>query len=279
MASRMRCETRSSGHPGMISARLRPPQVGTHPMSTELLIGIHSVEAALNYDVGNLVELYIETDSQNPRVRELAERARELGVKPHARDRAAMDRMTGGGRHQGVAARYKAPPAKTEAELPALIEAAGREALFLVLDGVTDPHNLGACLRSAEAAGVAAVIVPKDRAVGMTPTVRRASAGAADRVPFVAATNLSRAVRVLKDAGVWLTGLDSEAPTSLYSVDFNGPVAIVMGSEGEGMRRLTREACDHLGHIPMRGQVESLNVSVATGVVLFEVLRQRGVSR
>jgi 23S rRNA (guanosine2251-2'-O)-methyltransferase len=159
------------------------------------------------------------------------------------------------------------------------LDAVSGAPLVLVLDGVTDPHNLGACLRSAEAAGVNAVIVPKDRAVGMTPTVRRASAGAADRVPFVAATNLSRALRVLKEAGVWLTGLDSDAPASLYAVDFNGPVAIVMGSEGEGMRRLTREACDHLGHIPMRGQVESLNVSVATGVVLFEALRQRGAAK
>ncbi|MBX3693491.1 23S rRNA (guanosine(2251)-2'-O)-methyltransferase RlmB [Dokdonella sp.] len=248
-------------------------------MSTELLIGIHSVEAALNYDAGNIVELYVESDSQNPRVRELAERARELGVKPHARDRAALDRMTGGGRHQGVAARYKAPPARSDAELPALIEAAGSEALFLVLDGVTDPHNLGACLRSAEAAGVTAVIVPKDRAVGMTATVRRASAGAADRVPLVAATNLARALRVLKDAGVWLTGLAGEATISLHAIDFRGPVAIVMGGEGEGMRRLTREACDHLAHIPMKGRVESLNVSVATGIALFEVLRQRGAGR
>lgn len=248
-------------------------------MSNELLIGIHPVEAALNYDAGNIVELYIETDSQNPRVRELAERARELGIKPHARDRAALERMTGGGRHQGVAARYKAPPARTEAELPALVEAAGREGLFLVLDGVTDPHNLGACLRSAEAAGVNAVIVPKDRAVGMTATVRRASAGAADRVPFVAATNLARALRVLKDAGVWLTGLAGDGGTSLHALDFSGPVAIVMGSEGEGMRRLTREACDHLAHIPMRGRIESLNVSVATGIALFEVLRQRAIVR
>ena len=247
-------------------------------MSTELLIGIHSVEAALNYDVGNIVELYVESDSQNARVRELAERARELGVKPHARDRAALDRMTGGGRHQGVAARYKTPPARSETELPALVEAAGRDALFLVLDGVTDPHNLGACLRSAEAAGATAVIVPKDRAVGMTATVRRASAGAADRVPFFAATNLARTLRTLKDAGVWLTGLAGEGSTPLYALDFGGPVAIVMGSEGEGMRRLTREACDHLAHIPMRGSVESLNVSVATGIVLFEVLRQRGVA-
>ncbi len=245
-------------------------------MSNELLIGIHAVEAAFNHDVGNLVELYIENGTQNARVKELGERARELGVKPHARDRAALDRMTGGARHQGVVARYNAPAQLPESALPELAEKAGRDALFLVLDGVTDPHNFGACLRSAEAAGVSAVIVPKDRAVGVTPTVRRASAGAADRVPIVSATNLSRALKALKDAGVWMVGLDGEATQSLYDVDLDGPIALVLGSEGEGMRRLTRETCDFLAKIPMRGDIESLNVSVSTGIVLFEALRQRG---
>jgi 23S rRNA (guanosine2251-2'-O)-methyltransferase len=245
-------------------------------MSNELLIGIHAVEAALNHDVGNLVELYIETGTQNARVKELGERARELGVKPHARDRAALDRMTGGARHQGVVARYNAPAALPESSLAELADKAGREALFLVLDGVTDPHNFGACLRSAEAAGVTAVVVPKDRAVGVTPTVRRASAGAADRVAIVAVTNLARALKSLKDAGVWLVGLAGETEQPLYAVDLKGPLALVLGGEGEGLRRLTREACDFLVRIPMRGDVESLNVSVATGVVLFEALRQRG---
>lgn len=245
-------------------------------MSNELLIGIHAVEAALNHDVGNLVELYIESGSHNTRLKELGERARELGVKPHARDRAALDRMTGGARHQGVVARYNAPPPLAESALPELAEKAGRDALFLVLDGVTDPHNFGACLRSAEAAGVTAVIVPKDRAVGVTPTVRRASAGAADRVPIVSATNLARALKALKDAGVWMAGLAGDAAQSLYDVDLDGPVALVLGSEGEGMRRLTRENCDFIAKIPMRGDVESLNVSVSTGIVLFEALRQRG---
>jgi len=243
-------------------------------MSEDLLLGIHAVEAALNYDAGNLIELYVETGAHNARVKELAERARELGIKPHARDRAALDRMTGGGRHQGVVARYRAPAPLPESELPRL--AGEPNALFLVLDGVTDPHNLGACLRSAEASGVAAVVVPKDRAVGITPTVRRAAAGAADRVPLVAATNLARTLKTLKDAGVWLVGLVGDVDTPLYAIDLKGPIAIVLGSEGEGMRRLTREACDFLACIPMRGQVESLNVSVATGIALFETLRQRG---
>ena len=245
-------------------------------MSNELLIGIHAVEAALDHDVANLVELYVENGSQNARVKALAERARDLGVKPHAREREALDRMTGGARHQGVVARYKAPPPRAESDLAALVEQAGADALLLVLDGVTDPHNFGACLRSAEAAGVTAVVVPKDRAVGVTPTVRRASAGAADRVPIVAATNLARTLKALKEAGVWLVGLAGEATQSVYAVDLKGPIALVLGGEGEGMRRLTREACDFVAKIPMRGDIESLNVSVSTGIVLFEALRQRG---
>ncbi|MBC6943369.1 MAG: 23S rRNA (guanosine(2251)-2'-O)-methyltransferase RlmB [Xanthomonadales bacterium] len=244
-------------------------------MSHDLLIGIHAVEAALDHDVANLVELYLESGSHNARVKALGERARELGVKPHARDRAALDRMTGGARHQGVVARYNAPAPRAEADLPGLIAQAGQAALLLVLDGVTDPHNFGACLRSAEAAGVTAVIVPRDRAVGVTPTVRRASAGAADRVPLVFATNLARTLKLLKDAGVWLVGLAGDAGQSLYAVDLKGPLALVLGGEGEGMRRLTREACDFSARIPMRGDVESLNVSVSTGIVLFEALRQR----
>ena len=243
--------------------------------SGELLFGIHSIDAALTHDPKNILELYFETNSDNPRVKELSERARELGLKPHSRDRAALDRMTGGARHQGAVARYQAPPPRAEAELYALVEKAEKDALLLVLDGVTDPHNLGACLRSAEAAGVTAVVVPKDKAAGITPTVRRASSGAADRVAFFAVTNLARTLKALKDKGVWLVGLDGEAKQDFYTLDLKGPLAIVMGSEGEGMRRLTAESCDFLAQIPMRGNVESLNVSVATGVTLFEALRQR----
>ena len=245
-------------------------------MSHELLVGINSVEAALSHDPKNIVELFIETGSANARLKELSERARDLGVKPHGRTRELLDRMTGGARHQGVVAQYRSAPPRSEADLATLVEAAGREALVLVLDGVTDPHNLGACLRSAEAAGVTAVVVTKDKAVGITPIVRRASAGAADRVPFIAATNLARTLRALKDMGVWLVGLAGEGEQSFYDVDLKGPIALVIGSEGEGLRRLTREQCDYLARIPMRGAVESLNVSVATGITLFEVLRQRG---
>jgi len=245
-------------------------------MSGELLFGIHSIDAALTHDPTNILELYFEANSENPRVRELSDRARELGLKPHARDKAALDRMTGGARHQGAVARYRAPPPRSESDLAALVEQAGSGALLLVLDGITDPHNLGACLRSAEAAGVTAVIAPKDKAAGITPTVRTASAGAADRIAFFAVTNLARTLKSLKQQGVWLAGLAGDASEDFYRLDLKGPLAIVMGSEGEGMRRLTRESCDYLAHIPMRGSIESLNVSVATGVALFEALRQRG---
>jgi 23S rRNA (guanosine2251-2'-O)-methyltransferase len=245
-------------------------------MSTgELLFGIHSVDAALTHDPSNILEIYIEADSQNARLKELSERARDLGLKPHSRPREALDRMTGGARHQGAVARYQAPPPRSESELYTLVEKEEKDTLLLVLDGVTDPHNLGACLRSAEAAGVTAVIVPKDKAAGITPTVRRASSGAADRLAFFAVTNLARTLKALKDRGVWLVGLAGDVEQDFYALDLKGPIAIVLGSEGEGMRRLTRESCDFLVHIPMRGSVESLNVSVATGVALFEALRQR----
>lgn len=244
-------------------------------MSGELLYGIHSVESALNHDPQNILELYFESDSHNARIKELSDRARDLGLKPHARPRDALDRMAGGARHQGAVARYRAPPPRAEGELTELIEKAGQNALLLVLDGITDPHNLGACLRSAEAAGVTAVVVPKDKAAGITPTVRRASSGAADRVAFFAVTNLARMLKAIKQQGVWLVGLAGESKQDLYSIDLKGPIAIVLGSEGEGMRRLTTESCDFLARIPMRGDVESLNVSVAAGVVLFEALRQR----
>lgn len=244
-------------------------------MSGELIFGIHTVEAALTHDPANILELYLEADSHNARLKELSDRARDAGVKPHARDKAALDKMTGGARHQGAVARYRTPPPRNERELIGLVERAGASALLLVLDGVTDPHNLGACLRSAEAAGVTAVIVPRDKAAGITPTVRKASAGAADRIAFFAVTNLARTLKNLKQAGVWLVGLAGDVEKDFYSLDLTGASAIVMGSEGEGMRRLTRESCDFVARIPMRGAVESLNVSVATGVALFEALRQR----
>jgi 23S rRNA (guanosine2251-2'-O)-methyltransferase len=166
-----------------------------------------------------------------------------------------------------------------ETQLEEALEAAAGPPLLLVLDGVQDPHNLGACLRSADAAGVAALIVPRDRAAGLTPVVRKVAAGAAETVPLVAVVNLARTLRSLKERGVWLVGTDDAADRTLYQADFAGPVAVVMGSEGEGLRRLTRDCCDQLVSIPMAGAVESLNVSVATGVVLFEAVRQRSAKK
>ena len=247
--------------------------------SGELLFGINTVEAALTHDPKNILELYIEADSHNARLKELSEKAREAGVKPHARDKAALDKMTGGARHQGAVARYKTPPPRAENELYALVENAQKDTLLLVLDGVTDPHNLGACLRVADAAGAHAVIAPRDRAVGLNATAAKVASGAADTVPYITVTNLARALRELKEAGVWVVGTAGDASASLYETKLDGPVALVLGAEGEGMRRLTRETCDEVMQIPMAGTVESLNVSVASGVCLFEAVRQRSSAR
>ncbi len=243
-------------------------------MSEAWIVGINPVEGALANDPARIREIVVEQGTRNPRVAVVAGEAKRLGIAVHARPRAMLDKVAGRAHHQGIAANYEVPEAKSEYDLAALLEA--ESALFLVLDGVTDPHNLGACLRSAAAAGASAVIVPKDRAVGVTPVVRRASAGAVDRVPLIEVTNLARSLRELKDAGVWLTGLAGDAERSLYDLDLAGKAALVLGGEGEGLRRLTREACDHLARIPMPGAMESLNVSVAAGIALFEAVRQRG---
>ncbi len=248
-------------------------------MSESWIVGINPVEGALSNDAERVREVLVEQGQRNARVQALAEQAKALKIPVHHRPREQLDKLAGEARHQGVVALYEPPPMAHEGDLARLMERDGSSTLVLVLDGVTDPHNLGACLRSAAAAGVTAVIVPKDRAVGLTPVVRRASAGGADRVPLIAVTNLARTLRELKDAGVWITGLAGDTDTSIYGLDFKGPVALVLGSEGEGMRRLTRELCDFVAKIPMPGAMESLNVSVATGVVLFEALRQRSAKR
>ncbi len=245
-------------------------------MNETWIVGINPVEGALVRDAARVSELRVEQGKRNPRVADLVARAGKLGIAVRPVARSELDRIAGkGARHQGIAARYLAPAPLTDADVPGLLRAAGKGALFLVLDGVTDPHNLGACLRSAAAAGVTAVIVPRDRAAGITPAARRAAAGGADRVPFVVATNLARVLRTLKDGGVWLTGLAGDATDVVHDLDFTGPIALVMGGEDEGLRRLTRDTCDFLGRIPMTDGVESLNVSVATGIVLFEAVRQR----
>jgi len=209
------------------------------------------------------------------RLDELRALAARAGVPVAEADDATLERLAAGVRHQGVVAEIAPRAVDPETQLEEALEAAGAAPLLLVLDGVQDPHNLGACLRSADAAGVAAVIVPRDRAAGLTAAVRKVAAGAAETVPLVPVVNLARTLREFKARGVWLVGADDAAERTLYEADLTGPVALVLGSEGEGMRRLTRECCDQLVAIPMAGAVESLNVSVAAGVVLFEAVRQR----
>ncbi|MGH8029728.1 MAG: 23S rRNA (guanosine(2251)-2'-O)-methyltransferase RlmB [Arenimonas sp.] len=247
----------------------------TSPNSSAWIAGINAVASSLEHDAEHVREVLIEAGQRNPRLVEIEERARQLDVPVRKVNAQAIGGVAGDLRHQGVVARYEAAKPTSEADLPGLIEAAGGKALLLVLDGVQDPHNLGACLRSAAAAGATAVIIPKDKAAPVNATVRKTSAGAADRLPIVSVTNLARTLRTIKDAGVWVYGLDGEAPDSLYSVDLKGNVALVLGGEAEGMRRLTREHCDGLVRILMPGTMESLNVSVAAGVALFEVVRQR----
>jgi 23S rRNA (guanosine2251-2'-O)-methyltransferase len=209
------------------------------------------------------------------RVAEIQALAQRSGVAVSAASTEQLDKLAEGGRHQGVVAEIQPRSVDPETLLEEVLETAGATPFLLVLDGVQDPHNLGACLRSADAAGVHAVIAPRDRASGLTPVVRKVAAGAAESVPFIAVVNLARTLRELKDRGIWLVGTDDSADKALYDVDLKGPLAIVLGGEGEGLRRLTRESCDMLVRIPMAGAVESLNVSVATGVVLYEAVRQR----
>ncbi|WP_146910240.1 23S rRNA (guanosine(2251)-2'-O)-methyltransferase RlmB [Arenimonas daejeonensis] len=240
------------------------------------IAGINAVASALEHDLEHVREVLMEAGAKNPRLTEIEETARRRDVSVRRIPLQSLEGIAGGLRHQGVIARYEAAKPTDEKELPGLVEAAGGKALVLVLDGVQDPHNLGACLRSAAAAGVTAVVIPKDKAAPINATVRKTSAGAADRIPVVSVTNLARTLRALQELGVWIYGLDGSATQAIHGIDFTGNVALVMGGEGEGMRRLTREHCDGLVQIPMPGEMESLNVSVATGVALFEVVRQRG---
>ena len=239
------------------------------------IVGLNAVASALEHDAEHVREVLLEAGGKNPRIVELEQQARRLGIDVRRVAGQALDGVAGGVRHQGAAARYAAAKTWDEHELPALVEAADGRALVLVLDGVQDPHNLGACLRSAAAAGATAVVIPKDKSAPVNATVRKTSAGAADRLPVVSVTNLSRTLRELQKLGVWIYGLAVEAEPSVYGLDLKGNVALVLGGEAEGLRRLTREHCDGLVRIPMPGDIESLNVSVAAGVCLFEAVRQR----
>ena len=248
-------------------------------MTSPVAYGIHAVRVLLSRHPQRVRRVLLGGGREAARLAEIRELAQRAGVQVSATDDATLDRLAGGERHQGVVAEVQPRAGDPETQLEEALEAAGSTPLLLVLDGVQDPHNLGACLRSADAAGVAAVIVPRDRAAGLTPVVRKVAAGAAETVPLVAVVNLARTLRDLKERGIWLVGTDDSADRTLYAADLKGPLALVMGSEGEGLRRLTRECCDQLVAIPMAGAVESLNVSVATGVALFEAVRQRSVKK
>lgn len=247
-------------------------------MTQQVVYGLHAVDAALRKQPESIQRLLLDKGRADKRMTALETLAQNQGVPVERCNRKALD-ILAEGRHQGVVAMVRktadADNRWDEGRFLQWLDGRTEPVLLLVLDGVTDPHNLGACLRSADAAGVHAVIAPKDGAAGLTPVVRKVACGAAEVVPFVQVTNLSRTLKALQKAGVWLFGADGEAEKTIYNSDLRGPVALVMGAEGAGLRRLTREHCDHLVRLPMAGSVSSLNVSVATGVCLFEAVRQR----
>ena len=237
--------------------------------------GLHAVRAVLRQGELQVSRAWAQDSRHDPKLETLIGELQAQGVRVERVPRRELDRLAPDARHQGILLELQAGAAVTEQDLEGFLATLKPPILLLVLDGVTDPHNLGACLRSADAAGVQAVILPKDKSAGITPVVRKVACGAAESLPIFAVTNLARTLRTLQDAGIWIYGAAGEADQTLYDIDFKGNVALVLGAEGSGMRRLTREHCDGLVKIPMAGTVESLNVSVATGVLLYEVVRQR----
>lgn len=241
----------------------------------ELIFGIHAVTAILEETPFRIATLYVLQGRDDQRLQAVLAAAEAQGIKPQLLTRAALDALVPDGRHQGVIARCRVSTQYTENDIESLLTQLTVPPFLLILDGIQDPHNLGACLRSANAAGVHIVIAPRDRSVGLTPVVRKVACGAAEMTPFIQVTNLARTLRFLKDQGVWLYGMAEEGTSSLYQTDLRGALGLVLGAEGAGLRRLTRECCDNLLSIPMHGAIASLNVSVATGVCLFEAVRQR----
>ncbi|MCB2019139.1 MAG: 23S rRNA (guanosine(2251)-2'-O)-methyltransferase RlmB [Hydrogenophaga sp.] len=245
--------------------------------SPKVLFGFHAVGVRLKTAPQSIIEIYYEPTRRDQRMRQFLDRAKEAGVRLIEADGLRLAKLAGSHGHQGVAARVNAvEQARSLDDLLEQLEGAGIAPLLLVLDGVTDPHNLGACLRVADGAGAHAVIAPKDHAVGINATVAKVASGAAETMPYFMVTNLARTLNELKERNIWVIGTSDDAPKTLYEVDLKGPVALVLGAEGPGMRLLTRKTCDELVGIPMKGAVESLNVSVASGVCLYEALRQRG---
>ncbi|CAL93557.1 23S rRNA (guanosine(2251)-2'-O)-methyltransferase RlmB [Azoarcus olearius] len=241
--------------------------------ATRLIYGFHAVSAKLRHAPEAVLEVYLSGDRKDARVKKFLATAEAIGTRIVPSEHERLDALVGTRRHQGVVARIDAT--RREIKLADVLDNLDENALILVLDGVQDPHNLGACLRVADAAGAHAVVAPKDRAVGLNATAAKVASGAADTVPYITVTNLARALREMQEAGVWVVGAAGEAEKSVYQVDQRGPLAWVLGAEGDGLRRLTRDTCDELAQIPMHGSVESLNVSVASGICLFEARRQR----
>jgi len=241
--------------------------------SPKVLFGFHAVGVRLKTAPQSVIEIYADPTRKDARMRQFLERAQEAGVRVIEADDMRLAKLAGSHGHQGVAARVQALPASHS--LDDLLDGIEGPPLLLVLDGVTDPHNLGACLRVADGAGAHAVIAPKDHAVGINATVAKVASGAAETIPYFMVTNLARTLGELKERSIWCIGTSDDAPRTVYQADLKGPVALVLGAEGAGMRQLTRKTCDELVSIPMRGAVESLNVSVASGVCLYEALRQR----
>ncbi len=241
----------------------------------DILYGLHAVQAVLKSAPQRVLTLMVLQGRADQRLQKILQLAKQNGISVQEASRKKMDALAGDANHQGVIAQARPGKNYDEAYLYELLDGLEHAPFLLVLDGVTDPHNLGACMRSADAAGVDAVIAPKDNSAGLSPVARKVACGAAEVVPFIPVTNLARTLEKLKARGVWVKGAAGEATETLYSTELTGPVALVMGAEGEGLRRLTRETCDSLLKIPMAGTVSSLNVSVATGICLFEALRQR----
>lgn len=244
-------------------------------MSQQWVYGLHAVLSLTKHRASQIEEVWISRERQDHRIKELIAALQRHGIITHVLSRKELEHIATEAVHQGVVARIKQTENHDEGFLETLLDGLHEPPLLLVLDEITDPHNLGACLRSADAAGVQAVITPKDNAAALTPVVRKVASGAAEAIPLIAVTNLARTLGWLKQRGIWLVGTTGDATQSIYEIDLKGAIAIVMGAEGKGMRRLTKENCDYLAFIPMHGTVESLNVSVATGICLFEAVRQR----
>ncbi len=247
-------------------------------MKSSKLFGLHSVQAALDYSPDKIIRVWIDAQRDDKRLGSIVENLKTLGIEPEKTDRKKLDRLADGNNHQGIAMEVELPGELSESDLKDAVQILESTALFLVLDNVQDPHNLGACLRTADATGVQGVIITKDNATGITPTVCKVASGAAETVPVYQVTNLARTLRWLKEQGVWVMGAAGEAEQTAYQADLTIPLALVIGAEEKGLRRLTREQCDLLIKLPMSGKVESLNLSVATGVFLYEAVRQRSLN-